>query len=826
MRHVLSNLALMGVLMMAGPSLAQVPGGGINQSGAVTAGHCMKWKQAGQAQDAGQPCPTSASIASVSFADYAPGATIRSDQTTNLQNFFLYAQRLYYTLKNNSAGLDSQTDWACVQAVVPQQFTISSPLVYPEFVCPTFPLVSPMLASAAIIGAGTATTAYTGDTTSIALANNQQPMVILPPHAQNFGKLSIYATNGTHLVSGIYIGKNWVPASVSRAAACGSSGAGTAYTVNDVLTFAQPSQGPYVATQITINSVNGSGCPLTWTLTTAGSYALPDVLQKYQWTAANGWTGAIAAGSHGQVFDPNIAGAFITSGGTGTGAEFTVTWTPDFAGAGADYYGGATLQQNNWFGEITVLHAGVANDATYGHQFGFACQGLQFNGDLVNPQGGYYGMWLNGCTDFHVSVATPVQAPVLLKIKGSSSVDMPHLVLDTATVHYCEIDNANGVYLAGRIFHNSDANTVTDASCLAGASSSSTASENNNLLFDFTGYNAGAAGGIPFFSCDYTRNSTFRFSIANTDKGGSAVAYPNSLFATFPGTHCESTNSFSGQITGVTTAFGGTLPLKFASTRVALPDATTIGFIRTIRGGFEAAASDSPCVNASATATNTTANLCIVGGVNISSGTSNLAIGQGAMSGNGNSLTGTSNSAIGRGTGNQLTGAATGVTLLGATAGATQTSGSNITYLGRAVGSTVCTTANNNIFIGVDSAITCSAAADTGKFKLGGTGGSLLLGELAQFHLTFGGTAPAAGACGTNPGTPTGTDTAGQIVAGTVSATCVITFNKTYTTAPMCHVQDDTTIQALAGPATTSALTITAAVALGGDTLKWQCFGN
>jgi len=94
--------------------------------------------------------------------------------------------------------------------------------------------------------------------------------------------------------------------------------------------------------------------------------------------------------------------------------------------------------------------------------------------------------------------------------------------------------------------------------------------------------------------------------------------------------------------------------------------------------------------------------------------------------------------------------------------------------------------------------------------------------QIAGHILTTTGT-PTAGSCGTSPGTPTGTDNNGKIAAGTTTASCVVNFTQIWGTAPNCIAQDQTTIQALKTSSSTSALTITAASALGGDTLTWQC---
>lgn len=111
-----------------------------------------------------------------------------------------------------------------------------------------------------------------------------------------------------------------------------------------------------------------------------------------------------------------------------------------------------------------------------------------------------------------------------------------------------------------------------------------------------------------------------------------------------------------------------------------------------------------------------------------------------------------------------------------------------------------------------------------GTCGIGGTNTGMTL--TSGMHFGFTGTAPAAGACGTSPGTPSGTDSAFTIVAGTVTSSCVVTFNAAYASAPICQAVDNTAFQDVHTTETTSQVTITATAALGGDTLKVMCVGN
>lgn len=89
-----------------------------------------------------------------------------------------------------------------------------------------------------------------------------------------------------------------------------------------------------------------------------------------------------------------------------------------------------------------------------------------------------------------------------------------------------------------------------------------------------------------------------------------------------------------------------------------------------------------------------------------------------------------------------------------------------------------------------------------------------------------GGGTPTVSACGTTPGTPTGTDMAGEVAEGTTATGCTITFaNSGYTAAPHCVVALGTQQVAFTYTISTTAITVTNTSATG-DVIHWICVGN
>lgn len=87
-------------------------------------------------------------------------------------------------------------------------------------------------------------------------------------------------------------------------------------------------------------------------------------------------------------------------------------------------------------------------------------------------------------------------------------------------------------------------------------------------------------------------------------------------------------------------------------------------------------------------------------------------------------------------------------------------------------------------------------------------------------------TAPVVSACGTGTPTVVGNDSAGAVtVGGGVQASCVLTFQKSWTIAPSCFANDSSALQAVKASATVSALTLSVATTFAGEVVNYFCIG-
>lgn len=123
-----------------------------------------------------------------------------------------------------------------------------------------------------------------------------------------------------------------------------------------------------------------------------------------------------------------------------------------------------------------------------------------------------------------------------------------------------------------------------------------------------------------------------------------------------------------------------------------------------------------------------------------------------------------------------------------------------------------------------------TGTAGTGSIRIrpgmntgGGTKGSVVM----DGHVLAGSNgpvSPAVSACGTSPSI-VGFDLAGRITVGTGSPTsCTITFDKPYSNAPICIVQNETTSTLLKPTPSTTALVITGTFT-DGDAVAYHCLG-
>jgi hypothetical protein len=390
-----------------------------------------------------------------------------------------------------------------------------------------------------------------------------QPTVVLVPNAHILDNLDIYAnSNGGDRGSGLAVGKNWYASSLTVVVA------GSGYLVNDVITFPQVSKSPYFPIRVVVTSINGSGgiTGVTFSGGSVGAYALPPILQQVQWTAANGFTGSIASGSIGQVFDPANTGYYITTGGTGTGAEFTVTWDVDFAGSGQSYSGGLGLQADTIIENVSVTGLGTTKDATYGPIFGTIWFGLNYDVGMIETSAGYYGSFLAGVADFHGGTIIAVNATnTAIKIAQGGSISFKAIVdspvnIGLAIDGAAQVNIVNGSY--GIQFNQPGITGPAYVAIGHDTNVSGATSKCSAINVNMTLQNAGSSGNTPAVYLDYMDSaSKIDLVVANVLSTNSAVTYPNSYFAQF-GSHLSSNFTLTGSIDNITgSIFSGTVPV-------------------------------------------------------------------------------------------------------------------------------------------------------------------------------------------------------------------------------------------------------------------------
>lgn len=92
-------------------------------------------------------------------------------------------------------------------------------------------------------------------------------------------------------------------------------------------------------------------------------------------------------------------------------------------------------------------------------------------------------------------------------------------------------------------------------------------------------------------------------------------------------------------------------------------------------------------------------------------------------------------------------------------------------------------------------------------------------------HVVTSGNTPTLSSCGTSPSI-VGNDSAGRVTIGTgVTTTCTLTFDATWTTAPVCHAENETTILLVQPVPTTTTLVLNSGSALTSNVIAYSCRG-
>lgn len=453
--------------------------------------------------------PSSSSV--INFYAYSPSSEGSTGvQTTVIQNFLLYCQLVALSLRKEALIDQDCRTW--VTAYFPEgYYNVDCPIIVPELV--NLQCDGTFVRNGS---SGTVTNNYTGDTTSKALANLSQPTVIIVPRGHS-SKLEVYSnSDGVNSGAGIFVGRNWTVSTFTVAVA------GTGYHVGDVLTCANPSKSPYICSTATVATINGAGGVTSVTVTEAGAYALPPVLQTQQWTTANGFTGPIAINNLGSVFS---GGALLTTGGNGSGCTLTPTWVTDWTSSSTAYnMGHGGLVADTVLGNIRTLQVPTTTDATYGPMTAFRAYGLNFTIDELQIYGGRNGIDFTHASDCRINVINSIKATNPILCIDSSSINCPNVVIDTPSGPAI-FDRCVGAVLKGRwLFRNVQNSVSPTATIQCGLLSSGTDLNTGlDLTFELSAAGSGnsnpSLAGNPALYLAYTAESSFNLKIDNNPFG-------------------------------------------------------------------------------------------------------------------------------------------------------------------------------------------------------------------------------------------------------------------------------------------------------------------
>lgn len=516
-----------------------------------------------------------------------------ADSTTALQSFLESAYLIAVSLKNTA--YDNLFMRNRVRVTVPRsKIVISSPIVVPEFV--DLNLLGVMVRSHPASGSGVT---YDGDTTANACNNIYQPALILGAKS-TLSNCNLYCNptgTSTDRGSGIACGKTWT----ASALAVASGGIG--YQLGDVLTTANYSTSPYYGATATVASVDGSGAVTSITLTSGGAYSMPIKMQQRVWSTDYGFS----------IFDD--AGAYVTSGGTGSGCTLTATWKADFVGG---YYdsGASNIIGDTLLGVVRIQGCGTTTDGTYGPQFGINFNNLNHEFDRIQITGGYTAVSGRNGADIRGNMINAVLSQRGVDLYGITSFECPNVVLDSVVSASVVLDACSNIRMAGEVFFASgNAGAYPTAPSASGyqfnVGQYSSGSRCNNINLDFSFQYAGKPNnpGGPLAYLANVRGSSFKFYARNSTASSAAVTGPYQLIRVADiGTNFETSNSITGSINNVAGVLWGA-PASVTATFGGQPtagDTITLGGVAIT---FVASGATGAQVNIGATASNTASAL-------------------------------------------------------------------------------------------------------------------------------------------------------------------------------------------------------------------------
>lgn len=507
------------------------------------------------------------------LTDYDPNFNNEGETTqgTTIQNALLNCQ--VQAINAGAQTFASNHIPACFEfntTASPFGTNLQTPIEVPRYVC-----FNPHSSFVRDGSSGSFAGNWNGSTTTSALSGLEEPLFVIPPTGIVSGSIKATLNRvGTDRGSGIFYGRTW------RMAALTLQASGTGLASSSAVSCSVrngDTQAPSASATFILNTnSSGVGTSITFAPTRwqsiGGQYYVPPFLQRQQWAVSNGWNGSDSR--HPQVFDNDTNKYYKTTcGGVDYGVTVSAKFWPDWCtGSAPDAdtvsctfstaYDGIFSNfspSTGYVHQIYAVQSANTNDANYGPTYGFWADAFDVDIDLIQTGQARYGAIFYGA-DLRVNTINDVGSWANLKMVGGGSFSISEFIGDTPIDHFAEIDTLGNFYLNGHLLNTGS--SLTGSAAILLGSNSSGSNHNAGGIINLNMANAGATGGIPVFSCAYTRGLQANVNVENLSASGSALGFQNNAIVN-GGTNCEASNVFrysidnqtGSMVTGVNNGF-------------------------------------------------------------------------------------------------------------------------------------------------------------------------------------------------------------------------------------------------------------------------------
>lgn len=548
---------------------------------------------------------------SVPNAVLTPGSTGSTTYTGSeargfmIQEFYLYTQRQsLLTGAQHFANLHIASCNEAITSGVRFGIKINSPIFIPRYVCPDDGF------SWERDGTGVLDVPrnnWNGNPHTSQLNNNQQYMMVMASGGTTAPGKTIITANSTGSDGGsaFAYGRMYDVGNITlQATGSGGPVSGTSVCTVANGDTASPSAGAVFTVSTTSGGVASAiTSPASGAYSRYGSntghYYLPPVLQRWQWTVANGWDGdsggGNADGSHPKVFADETNYYYKTTCTNSlTGVTVSMTFQPDWCltGVQADVDSSICTTRtdgpggtNSYFGifpggsantgfvdQVYVAQGRETFTANYGYTNSVLIAGYEVTVNYIQTNGSYYGLLMYG-SDVVVRDFNSVNEAIMAKMRGGGGMHLLHARFDTpvdsinSDGHAFEMDHCSACSLNTWDYISTGSSTSDAGAQLrlgADTSISNSSNENTNSLIGpgIMSSDKTAGGNLTALYCAFTNSTSIGpINVSNTGFGNTARTQLFTKFADFSGGNCETTTAISGSINGQAgNIFTGTVP--------------------------------------------------------------------------------------------------------------------------------------------------------------------------------------------------------------------------------------------------------------------------